>query len=57
MTAADRPHLTPDPDGDGVILHLPEITYLDTQTWSADIGLTAEGLAALKALLADGSSR
>ncbi|MFF5703443.1 hypothetical protein ACFY7H_13180 [Streptomyces sp. NPDC012794] len=43
-----------------MILHLPEITYLDTQTWSVDIGLTTDGLTALQALLAiqpDGSSR
>ncbi|MGY1549541.1 hypothetical protein [Streptomyces sp. MN6] len=44
--------ITPDPDGNGFILHLPEITHLDTQVWSADVGLTAEGLAALRAALA-----
>lgn len=38
--------ITPDPDGNGVILHLPEITHLDTQVWSADVGLTAENLIA-----------
>lgn len=43
--------ITPDPDGDGFILHLPEFTHLDTQVWSADVGLTAEGLAALRAAL------
>lgn len=42
---------TPGPDGDGVILHLPEITYLDTQAWAVDIGLTPAGLAALRDLL------
>lgn len=46
------PTVTPDPDRDGVILHLPEITYLDTQTWAVDVGLTTEGLAALRTLLA-----
>ncbi|MFD5419451.1 hypothetical protein ACFWJT_15680 [Streptomyces sp. NPDC127069] len=41
-----------------MILHLPNITYLDTQAWSADIGLTHGDLAALRILLAanaDGS--
>lgn len=46
------PTVTPDPDRDGVILHLPEITYLDTQAWAVDVGLTTEGLAALRTLLA-----
>ncbi|MFS4103821.1 hypothetical protein [Streptomyces sp. PD-S100-1] len=52
MTDQTTPTLTPDPDGDGVILHLPEITHVDTQVWSADVGLTAAGLAALRTLLA-----
>ncbi|MGW4493811.1 hypothetical protein [Streptomyces sp. NPDC004376] len=47
---AEAPTVTPNPDG-GVILHLPEITHLDTQVWAADIGLTREGLAALRAVL------
>ncbi|MFE9844723.1 hypothetical protein [Streptomyces goshikiensis] len=53
----DQPTITPNPDGDGVTLHLPEITYLDTQVWSVDIGLTPAGLAALRDLLTqdDGS--
>jgi hypothetical protein len=33
---------------DGVLLHLPEITYLDTQIWAADIGLTTGALQALR---------
>jgi len=41
------PHITPDPDRDGVILHLPEITYLDSQVWAVDIGLTTDALRAL----------
>ncbi|MEU4947690.1 hypothetical protein [Streptomyces lavendulae] len=51
----EQPRITPNPDGDGdgVILHLPETTYLDTQAWSVDIGLTDEGLADLRTLLAD----
>lgn len=49
----DRPCITPNPNGDGVILHLPNITYLDTQAWSVDIGLTHADLAALRAALAD----
>lgn len=47
----DRPRITPSPDG-GVILHLPDVTHVDTQVWSADVGLTDAGLAALRALLA-----
>lgn len=55
---SDTPQIiTPGPDGDGVILHLPEITYLDTQAWSVDIGLTHAGLAALRALLHDDAAR
>lgn len=48
----DQPSITPDPNGDGVILHLPNITYLDTQAWSVDIGLTHTDLAAFHAALA-----
>jgi hypothetical protein len=33
---------------DGVVLHIPEVTYLDTQVWSVDVGLTVEGLRALR---------
>lgn len=52
MTAPDAlPRLTPNPDG-GWLLHLPDITHLDTQAWSVDIGLTDEALAALRATLA-----
>ncbi|WP_164720971.1 hypothetical protein [Streptomyces sp. W1SF4] len=53
----DGPRITPNPDGDGVILHLPDFTHLDTQAWSVDIGLTDDALAALRQLLTDGSSR
>ncbi|MFG2670516.1 hypothetical protein [Streptomyces sp. NPDC048445] len=31
-----------------VLLHLPGITYLDTQVWSADVGLTVAALAELR---------
>ncbi|KOU17046.1 hypothetical protein [Streptomyces sp. WM6349] len=48
--AADLPRLTPNPDG-GWLLHLPDITHLDTQVWSVDIGLTDKALAALRAAL------
>ncbi|QBJ94463.1 hypothetical protein D0Z67_29275 (plasmid) [Streptomyces seoulensis] len=48
--AGEAPTVTSNTDG-GVILHLPEITHLDTQVWSVDIGLTPEGLAALRAVL------
>jgi hypothetical protein len=48
--ADDQPRITPNPDG-GALLHLPEITYLDTQVWAVDIGLTADGLRDLRAVL------
>lgn len=49
------PILTPDPDLTGVtILHLPDIVHLDTQVWSADIGLNKEALAALRLALTNG---
>jgi hypothetical protein len=47
----NTPHIAMSPDGDGVILHLPEFTYLDTQVWSVDIGLTHAALADLRNLL------
>jgi hypothetical protein len=47
----EQPSITPNLDGDGVILHLPDITHLDTQAWSVDIGLTPAGLEALRTLL------
>jgi hypothetical protein len=47
----DRPRITPNPDG-GFILHLPDVTYIDTQVWSVDVGLTDAGVEALRALLA-----
>lgn len=50
---AETPRIMPDPDRDGVILHLPEITYLDTQVWAVDIGLTDAGLRALQVVLND----
>jgi hypothetical protein len=56
MTEPDMPpRLSPNTDG-GWLLHLPDITHLDTQAWSVDIGLTDEALAALRTLLA-GQSR
>lgn len=42
----DLPRVTR--DGDGFLLHIPEVTYLDTQVWSVDIGLTTDGLRALR---------
>lgn len=45
------PRITPNPDGGGVILHLPNFTHLDTQVWSVDIGLTHDDLAALRNVL------
>ncbi len=47
-----RPTVTVDPDRDGVILHLPEINYLDTQVWSVDVGLSRAAMEALRGALA-----
>jgi hypothetical protein len=44
----DQTRITPNPDGDGVILHLPQFMSLDTQVWSVDIGLTHGALAAFR---------
>ncbi|MFJ3083868.1 hypothetical protein ACIPJG_29465 [Streptomyces halstedii] len=35
-------------DGGDVVMYLPEITYLDTQPWSVEIGLTPERLVQLR---------
>lgn len=51
----DQPRITPNPDGDGVILHLPDFTYLDTQAWSVDIGLTDDAVDALRNVLSEQS--
>lgn len=52
-TSGLMPTIAPDPDlPDTVILHLPDITHLDTQVWSADIGLNARALEALRIHLA-----
>ncbi len=54
-TSGLTPTITPDPDlPDVVILHLPDITHLDTQVWSADIGLSSAALAALRLSLTEG---
>ncbi|MFD3333560.1 hypothetical protein ACFWV1_13070 [Streptomyces sp. NPDC058700] len=54
---SDTPQITPHgPDGD-MLLHLPEITSLDTQVWSVDIGLTPARLAELRALLGGDAAR
>ncbi len=57
MTGEDAPGVapttTPDPDlPDVTILHLPDVIHLDTQVWSADIGLNARALEALRTHLA-----
>jgi hypothetical protein len=39
-----------------VILHLPDVTHIDTQVWSVDIGLTDAAVEALRALLAASSA-
>ncbi|MFJ5893839.1 hypothetical protein [Streptomyces californicus] len=35
-------------DDGGVVVYLPEITYLDTQQWSVEIGLTPDRLVQLR---------
>lgn len=56
-TSGLTPTISPDPDRpDSVILHLPYITYLDTQVWSADIGLSEDALAALRLALTEGEA-
>ncbi|MEU7416732.1 hypothetical protein [Streptomyces antibioticus] len=47
-----RPTVTPDPDRSGVILHLPDVSYVDTQVWAVDVGLSPEALEALRTTLA-----
>ncbi|MEU2426951.1 hypothetical protein ABZ619_39065 [Streptomyces sp. NPDC007851] len=47
----DVPRVTADPGGQGVVLHLPDFTSLDTQVWSVDIGLTPEAFQALREAL------
>ncbi|MFD9564413.1 hypothetical protein [Streptomyces sp. NPDC059994] len=43
---AEQPRVTV--DGDGFLVHLPEVTYLDTQVWAVDVGLTVEALRQLR---------
>jgi hypothetical protein len=31
-------------DGEDVLVHLPQINYLDTQAWAADVGITTAAL-------------
>ncbi|MEW2302028.1 hypothetical protein AB0958_18980 [Streptomyces sp. NPDC006655] len=47
----DVPRVTVGPDGQGVVLHLPDFTSLDTQVWAVDIGLTDEAFQELRELL------
>ncbi|MBM9510063.1 hypothetical protein [Actinacidiphila acididurans] len=45
----EKPTISPDPGiPDHVLLHLPDISYWDTQVWSADVGLRADVLPALR---------
>jgi hypothetical protein len=37
--------------GTGLVLHLPNITYVDTQPWSVDVGLHHEDVLALRDFL------
>ncbi|WP_432091056.1 hypothetical protein [Streptomyces sp. NRRL F-5630] len=48
QSSGDGITITANPDGEGVILSLPSVTYLDTAVWAVEIGLTAEDLAALR---------
>jgi hypothetical protein len=41
--------IVPNPGVEGsVIVHLPEIDYVDTQVWSADIGISVDALRELR---------
>lgn len=41
--------IIPNPDDeDGVLVHFPDIDYLDTQAWSADIGISIDALRELR---------
>lgn len=35
-------------DDEGVTIHFPEVDYVDTQAWSADIGISTEALRELR---------
>lgn len=49
VTATERPIITAHPgQSDEVLIHLPEFTYWDTQAWSADLGIPADALPALR---------
>lgn len=41
--------ITPNPDNeDAVLVHFPDIDYLNTQVWSADIGISMDALRELR---------
>lgn len=46
----DVPRVTLVPEG-GIVLHLPDTTYIDTQVWSVDVGLTPQAFQALREAL------
>jgi hypothetical protein len=47
--SADLPRITTtEARPDEVFIHLPEFTYLDTQAWSAELGIPASALPALR---------
>jgi hypothetical protein len=48
-TATEHPTITTHPGlPDEVLIHIPEFTYWDTQAWSADLGIPADVLPALR---------
>lgn len=51
---SEKPTITADPDrGDQVLIHFPEFGHLDTQVWSADLGIPAASLPALRDAIAE----
>ena len=41
--------ITPNPDDEnGVLIHFPEVDYVDTQVWSVDVGVSTDTLRELR---------
>lgn len=48
----EQPTIKADPGNpDQVLIHFPEFGYLDTQVWSADLGIPADALPGLRAAI------
>lgn len=44
--------IAPNPDDEGgVLIHFPEVDYMDTQVWSADVGISTDALRELRAAI------